>query len=62
MYYGKVKNLYRNFDSLETAQNKELFLRELKDIRDEIKADKLGKYHFWSRFIYRNLEFPKEDS
>lgn len=40
VYYGKVGKLYRSFDSLETAQNKEIFLRELKDIRDDIKADK----------------------
>ena len=54
VYYGKVGKLFRSFDSLETAQNKEVFLRELKDIRDEIKKDK--------RLIYKleNDEYFKD--
>jgi tetratricopeptide (TPR) repeat protein len=40
VYYGKVGKLYGRFDSLKVAQNKEIFLRELKDIRDAIRHDK----------------------
>ncbi|NIV14314.1 MAG: hypothetical protein GWN62_24480, partial [Aliifodinibius sp.] len=40
VYYGKVGRLYNRFDSLEIAKDKEVFLRELKDIRDEIKQDR----------------------
>lgn len=40
VYYGKVGKLYARFDSLQVAQNKEVFLRGLKDIRDDIKQDK----------------------
>jgi len=39
VYYSQVGKLYSRFDSLETAKNKEVFLRGLKDIRDNIKRD-----------------------
>lgn len=39
VYYSQVGKLYNRFDSLETAKNKEVFLKGLKDIRDNIKRD-----------------------
>lgn len=45
VYYGKVGKLYARFDSLTVAKDKEVFLRELKDIRDKIRQD--------SRLVYK---------
>jgi tetratricopeptide (TPR) repeat protein len=39
-YYGDVKKIYAKFDSVEKAEEKYLFLSELKNIRDNIKRDK----------------------
>ncbi|GAB4374274.1 MAG: hypothetical protein Kow0042_18750 [Calditrichia bacterium] len=38
-YYGEVKKLYSKFDSVEVAENKHVFLSELKKIRDNLKRD-----------------------
>jgi len=39
-YYGRVKKIYSRYDSVKYAENKKVFLRELKDIRDAIKRDR----------------------
>jgi tetratricopeptide (TPR) repeat protein len=39
-YYGQVKKLYIKFDSVDVAEEKFLFLSELKKIKDNIKQDK----------------------
>lgn len=39
-YYGQVKKLYIKFDSVDIAEEKFLFLSELKKIKDNIKQDK----------------------
>ncbi len=44
-YYEQVKRLYNDFDSVEVAENKRVFLSELKKIRDSIRKD--------SRLVYR---------
>ncbi|MCB0260545.1 MAG: tetratricopeptide repeat protein [Calditrichaeota bacterium] len=49
-YYGKVAKLYSQFDSVEVANNKKLFLSEFKDIRDGIRHDE--------RMVYRLSNEP----
>jgi len=38
-YYGEVKKIFAKYDSVETAQNRHIFLSELKKIKDNIKRD-----------------------
>ena len=38
-YYGEVKKIYAKYDSVEKAQNRHIFLSELKNIKDDIKRD-----------------------
>ena len=54
VYYGMVGKLFGNFDSLQTAKNKEVFLRELKDIRDQIKQDKRLVYKLENDNYFRD--------
>lgn len=64
VYYGKVASLYNRFDSLQVAKDKEVFLRELKDIRDEIRRDKYLVYKLETDPFFRDslYQAQHEDS
>jgi len=64
VYYGKVVKLFSRFDSLKVAQNKEVFLRELKDIRDAIKNDKRLVFKLENDSYFRDSLYAaqREDS
>lgn len=53
-YYGQVKKIYAKFDSVEQAQDKHVFLSELKKIRDSIKRDRYLVYRLETDPFFRD--------
>jgi len=53
-YYGQVKKIYAKFDSVDQAEDKHIFLSELKKIRDSIKRDRYLVYRLETDPFFRD--------
>ncbi|KPK29030.1 MAG: hypothetical protein AMJ61_00690 [Desulfobacterales bacterium SG8_35_2] len=54
VYYGLVKAIYNKYDSVEVATAKQLFLTELKDIRDAVNRDERLVYKLENDDYFRD--------
>ncbi|MFQ5584673.1 MAG: tetratricopeptide repeat protein, partial [Calditrichia bacterium] len=60
VYYGKVKALYSRYDSVKIAEDKKIFLSELKDIRDAIHRDQRLVYKLTTDEFFRDSLFQAQ--
>lgn len=63
-YYGQVRQVYAKYDSVEKAEDKHVFLSELKKLRDNIKNDRKLVYRLENDPYFRDSLYTaqKEDS